>query len=221
MLNKWSRLVYFSPDEPPAGSGSQITPPPPAGGEPQNKGGEPQAVSITQADLDKQFGARAKQAATAKEKALLEALGVENLDDAKAMVKAAKDAEAANATEVETATKRADDAEGKLETLRADNASLKLRQKFDVKVRALELKFANEAAEEDAFKALDTEAVGEDFKGMEDAIKQLEEDRPYLFSEEEGKPRVPKTDGKEKGAGNTSAASQTAVAAKRKQISGL
>jgi len=97
----------------------------------------------------------------------------------------------------ESAEKRAADEKERADAAEKKAQSLFLQRKFDEAVAALEVKFVNPKASEDAFAHLDAEAVGEDFSGMEAAVKKLIEDREYLFTEVE--PQVRNIDATEKG----------------------
>lgn len=215
------KSVRFDAD---GGTGSPDDNNKPTGGdENQSDDGGSDAIQTTQADLNKQFAARAKQAKEAERKSILEALGIENLDAAKTLVKAAKDAEDANKTEVERANKRAETAEANLTNLQSENNRLKLRLEFDHRVEELELRFANATAAGDAFNALDVDIVGDDHSGMEKAIKQLLETRDYLFAKDGQQQRAtpPPGDGRQKGRGNQSVSSQEQVNQKRSSIAPL
>lgn len=146
--------------------------------------------------------------------------------------KARKDAEAKAAKEKEEADKKKLEEQGEFKKLaeaaekkaanekaRADEAvaeakNLKLQRKFDEAVADLGVEFVNPKASEDAFAHLDLEAVGEDFSGLEDAVKQLVEERSYLFQEEE----VKSIDATDKGKVRNSINKETIV--KKKKSSG-
>lgn len=100
-----------APDDPPGGGGN-----PPAGdGNPPN--GEGEKKTYTQAELNELFAQRAKSAASKREKDLLEALGVTDVDAAKSLLAKAREAENAQATDLQKAQKLAAD-----EKARADRA---------------------------------------------------------------------------------------------------
>ena len=84
--------------------------------------------------------------------------------------------------------------------------ALRLRQAFSVTTRKLELKFATVQAEEDAFLLAEMDGVEIDsagkVSGLEDAIKELQKSRPYLFSQskDDGDGKVtPQRNGKNSG----------------------
>jgi hypothetical protein len=203
------------------GSGSQEETP--TGGGTQNNDDGVKPVTMTQAELNKIDAETKRKAKEAERKALLEALGVEKLDDAKAIIKAAKDAEEANKSEVDKATKRADTAEANLTKLQSENTDLKLQLKFGQKVEELGWKFVSITAAEDAFKALDRQLVGDDFSGLDKAVEKLQTDRGYLLAKSDGKPPVspPPADGRQKGKGNQVTLSQEAINNKRSQVAPL
>lgn len=130
-----------------------------------------------------------------------------------AFEKAEAERKQAELTEVEKAEAKAKAAEADKLKLEQENKLLKMQGSFDSKVRALKLEFANETAAQDAFKALNVETVGEDLAGMEDAIKALIKERPYLFGKETERPI---TDGKQKGRSTQEALNADAIARKRK-----
>lgn len=82
-----------------------------------------------------------------------------------------------------------------LEKLRKENQALVLRGTFEKTARELKLEFANETAQDDAFRMLDAEILGEDGAGIKDALSELQKSRPYLFS----KVTPPETDAQRKG----------------------
>lgn len=84
-------------------------------------GGQPETQTFTQADLDKMFAARAKQAKQAAQSELLKALGVDSLDTLKAVLKEATSLKASQMSDAEKlqakmdkVTKRASELEAEL-----------------------------------------------------------------------------------------------------------
>ncbi len=82
---------------------------------------QPTKTGLSQKDVDKIVGrekAEAKEAgATAKERELLQALGVQKVEEAQSALTAHREREEANRSEAEKAAKRAEKAEKQLETL--------------------------------------------------------------------------------------------------------
>lgn len=127
----------------------------------------------------------------------------------------------AEMSELEKAQKATAETTANLTKLKEENRQLKLRMEFDHKASELELAFVNPTAAEDAFKALDMDIVGDDFSGMEKAIKKLQEDREYFFSKSMTTTTQPVNDGRQKGKGNQAILTQEAINQKRSQISPL
>lgn len=116
-----------------------------------------------------------------KQKNHIAALNKESADRRKkleAFEKADTDRKTAELSEIEKIEAKVKAIEVEKNKLEAENKTLKLQGAFNAKVTALKLEFINEYAAEDAYKSL---AV-EDVDGMEDAIKKLLKDRPYLFT---------------------------------------
>lgn len=131
-----------------------------------DKSTEAHEKKFTQADLDR---------------IVKERLDRERKKSEDAAAKAKADAEQATMKEQGQFKELAEQEKTKRETLEAELHSMKLRGAFEKASSKLGLKFANEAAEQDAFDKLNVESVGDDLKGMDDAIKGLLKDRPYLF----------------------------------------
>ncbi len=132
-----------------------------------------------------------------------------------AFEKAEADRKAAELTEVEKAEAKAKVAEAEKLKLEQENKLLKMQSSFNSKVRELKLEFVNETAAQDAFKALDVEAIGDDLAGMGDAIKTLIKDRPYLFGKPDQNQQF-NNDGSKKGKGSQEALNADALAKKRR-----
>jgi hypothetical protein len=119
----------------------------------------------------------------------------------------------------EAEQKKAQEAEDRANNAIAEASRLKLQREFEQTVSAMDLKFVSPKAAEDAFTNLDVEAVGEDYKGMKDAVEKLIEDREYLFEE------VPTTgqniDATNKGKISKTVAKKSIVDSKRKKYSKL
>lgn len=122
-------------------------------------------------------------------------------------------------SEAQKAQKRAEEAEARAKDLEQKNRDLSLRTKFQSKARDLKLSFVNSNAEEDALKAIDPEAVGDDFEGLEDELKRIVKDRPYLFGKQVETETV--RDGSSKGKVNKAHLNQEALNKKRGHIKPL
>ena len=100
------------------------TPPTPPADPPKPDEQKPDTKTMTQAELD-QMGKRERAAGrTAQEKAMLERLGVENIDEAERVLKAFRDAETAKQSEAERAKADADAARAKADKAEADAKAL-------------------------------------------------------------------------------------------------
>lgn len=204
MLLKKRFHILFDGDSGGAGSSAGDPPSPvETNGDGADKG---DAKSYTQAELDRMFGERTRQARKAGIAELLKELGVEKAEDIKAALQKAKEAEEAQLSELEKANKRAADLEAKAK--QADEA----RTIAEVRAQEKLLKAAvmaeatrqgfNDAA--DAWQFVDRTKIeaGEDdsFKGLDKAVKAVLEAKPYLAKAEErpriGTPRTPTNGGK-------------------------
>lgn len=212
MLKLLKKSVLFDKDDNPGSQEGE----PLLDGETQDNDGETKPVQMTQKDLNKLFADRAKQASKSKEKEILEALGIENIEAAQAIIKAAKDAEDANKSELEKAKSDLMTANKNFETLEQENLNLKRKMEFRGKVEELKLKFASSEAFDDAFNALDPEE-----ENMEKAVKDLSEKRSYYFAQADEKTQPPPRDGREKGKVTQQATQEQVRQSKRRMISPL
>lgn len=147
--------------------------------------------------------------------------------DAEAKAKADKEAAEKKALEDQGEYKKLAEAEQK-KTLEAETRAkqaeakaqrLELQRRFEASVSEMGVKFVNAKAAEDAFLHLDAAAVGEDFTGMEVAVKKLIEDRDYFFEEV---PAVGQNiDATSKGKVSQRAAKETIIKKKRSSYSTL
>lgn len=158
--------------------------------------------------LNKMFGERAEQARRARETELLKELGVDNLDAAKAALKAADEARKAQMTDLEKAQTtakaweaKAADAQAKQQEVLLQLQDAKLRTAIGQGIKKAKLEFASDKAEEDAYdhllRIVSFDDKGE-VKGLDDALKALKEDRVYLFTAPT-KPRAPQTNARDGG----------------------
>jgi len=83
----------------------------------------------------------------------------------------------------EEAEKKAAQEQARADTAVAETKRLKLQRQFEVAVAEAGLEFVSPKAAEDAFGHLDTDAVGDDYSGMADAVKSLIDEYDYLFGE--------------------------------------
>lgn len=188
------------------------------GADDSENAGKDKKVEFTpeqQAFIDKKIGeARVKEREKAKAEAETKVKAEQEAADKKVLEEKGEFKKLAEAEQ-----KKAQEAEDRANKAVAEAARLKLQRQFDVTVTELGVKFVNSKAAEDAFAHLDTEAVGEDFKGMEGAVKKLIEDRDYFFEEV---PIIGKNiDATSKGKINKTAAKKTIIENKRKSYQPL
>lgn len=158
-----------------SGGGSQ-------GGSGQDNGngaGAGQGKTYTQAELDRMFSERASRAEEATTKRILEALGVEDLDNAKTALAKVKELEDAQKSELEKLQEKI----VSLEKASGQHATQTkaLVTEYEVKLEAGKLGIVDPEA---AFKLLDLNGLKFDKDGRpkntEDLLKALLEERPYL-----------------------------------------
>lgn len=141
---------------------------------------------MSQKELDKLIGARAKQAAQSATNKLFEKLGVSNADEIEAALKKAKDFEEAQLSEaeklqreMEAAKKSAAEATAAATQAMAEANEMLL--KAAVMTAATGAGFNDPA---DAWLYIDREAIkpaeGGGYEGLEDAVKAVSEAKPYL-----------------------------------------
>lgn len=216
------RMFFHSPDAGGAGGGSGDD------GKGDNDADKDEDAGtkkeFTQEELNKLFAERAKNARSAALKEVLTAMGVERLEDAQVLVKKAKDAEAANLSEVEKANVKVKELQSAHDTLAQQNKLLRMRQAFNDMVKELEIQFANLVAETDAFNAMDAKKIEEDddgWHGIKEAVEAVVKERPYLVAEATAEPRQHNIDARSKGGHSLVTAQEAAVAKKRKSYSPL
>ena len=169
-------LFLYSPD--PAGGGSAETDSGTGGGDkPAEKADEhpegekhetPEEKKFSQADVDR---------------ILKERLERERKKSEEAAAKLKADAEAKTLAEKGEFKELAEKEKAEREKAETELRSLKLQGAFEKSARKLNVEFQNENAAKDAFAKLDAASVGDDLKGMDDAVKKLLKDYPYLFKE--------------------------------------
>lgn len=168
----------------------------PAGGDPA--GGDPAAggdPKFSQAELDAIAGKARGEGRTAAEKELLKALGVTDVETAKATLQRARELEDAQKSELERAqtaaqelTKRAEEAEGSLrETLVNSSVESALREAG-----------INPARVKTAMKLIDRSAIevdGSEVKGVTEAVAALKTETAEWFGATAGAPDMTRTTG--------------------------
>lgn len=163
-------------DETPAEVGMQVTPPPPAGATEQNA-----SSMFTQEQVNKFTGTAREEGRKSAEHTLLEKFGVKSQDEIAAILEAHRKSEADKLSEVDKVKNELAEAQAKREILEKENQTLKLSKVFDGAVKELNLAFVNDKAADDAFSLLDPVLVADETKGVKGALKQLFDERPYLF----------------------------------------
>lgn len=173
---------------------------------------EDKSEGLTVEELAAQLAEAKKKLAAANKEAKDRRIALEALQKEK------KDRDEAELSEAQKAAKRAEEAEARAQELEKKNRSLSIRTKAQSTARDLKLSFVNSKAEEDALRLLEeTEDLGDDLSGLEEALKTVSRERPYLF----GKPienSPPPTDGSSKGRSNKAALDKEAINKKRSQI---
>lgn len=194
-LSRWIRPVFFfAPDD---GNGGGDPPKPPTPEEIEAK---------KQDDLNKQFADRAARAASAKEKELLEALGVKDPEEAKALLAVAREAADKNKTETEklqAQIKTADEARVKAETEAKEKTEAANKRLLDseIKINAATALIEKDKIVRPAFKRealddvlllIDRKLIEEKdgaFKGVDKALEALAKAKPWLLEEKQQAPR--------------------------------
>ncbi len=177
-----SQLIHFPHflfEKPAENNGDEGDPDDGSGDEDVDDAGKPVFSPEQQKFLNKLIGETRK---AEREKATKEA--------ADKTAKEKEDADKKKLEEQGEFKKLAEEAEKKtaLEKARADAATaetnrLKLQRQFEVEVAEAGLSFVSPKAAEDAFNHLDTEAIGNDYSGMEEEVKRLTDEYDYLFGE--------------------------------------
>ena len=142
-----------------------------------------QETTFTQSELDKIVGERARRAEKAAQKALLEGLGLDSVDDLKKTVNAYRKKQEAEMSELDKANAKLDKLQA--EKLELEQAMQDLVLRHAVEAKAQALNFHNPGR---AFDLIDLSGVTvEDGQvdGIEDALKALIEAEPYLVKSKE------------------------------------
>jgi hypothetical protein len=111
-----------------------------------------------------------------------------------AFEKADADRKLAELSDIEKANTLLSEEQKKRQEAEAKLTTLHLEKEFDKAARTLQFEYANEQAAKDAFSYLT--AKGVTTETMEDALKELSQERPYLMKTKVEKPEI---DSKEKG----------------------
>jgi len=197
-MKRFEELVRFDNDD---GAGDPPTTDvttPQAGG-PEKWTPEQQAeFNRRAADLKKAAQADGRKAALAEFEATKQA--------EKAAAEATRLAEEGQYKELAANADRAKaDAEKRAAAAEAKAKTLELQMSFNCSVRKLNIEFADEKAETDAFEHLDLELDGDDGAGMDKAIEKLQKERAYYFGSLEPRPN---TDARQNGRRQTNQKSE-------------
>lgn len=190
----------------------QVTPPP--AGAPEVKAAEAVAGTFTQEQVNTFAGKAREEGRHSAQNALLEKFNVKSVDELAGIIEAHRKSEADKLSEVDKVKKELAEAQAKREQLEKENQTLKIQRAFEDTARELNLKFVNDKASADAFALLDLSIVSDKEKGIKAAVKQLFDDRPYLFNKAE----APKTDAAQKGSKSNGALTEDKVAELRKRF---
>lgn len=159
-----------------------------------NGGGE---RTFTQADVDGIVKERLARAGSKKQTAMLEALGVDDVDKAKELIEEARKLKDERLSESERLQKQIDEAKAEAEAAKAEAAKAQDLANERMLQSAVLLETAkaeygiHESARADIWLHIDKSLIASDetgYTGVEDAIKKAIESRPYLAS----RPDAPK-----------------------------
>lgn len=199
-LSRWIRPVFFFDADDKGGAGGS------GNAEADAKAKAEADEKAKQDDLNKQFADRAARAASAKEKELLEALGVKDPEEAKALLKKAREADDAQKTETEKlqaqikseqAAREKAETEAKEKTEAANKRLLDSEIKINAAVALIEKdKIVRPAFKRDALDdvllLIDRKLIEEKegvFKGVDKALAELAKAKPWLLEEKQQAPR--------------------------------
>jgi hypothetical protein len=190
-------FVFFSPD-PDAGGGSGGKT---GEGDDGKKGsgeggGDGDKKSYTQAELDVMFGERAKQAKSSTTADILKALGVEKIEDAKAILDAKRQADEDQKTELEKAKEAVKAANEKTAATLAEAEKIKAEaaeklMKAEVEKVAVGAGFRPEASG-DVWLVVDKTKITVDdsgnYKGIKEAVDLVAKEKPFWLLDPKGSP---------------------------------
>jgi hypothetical protein len=148
--------------------------------------GTEEAKTYTQAELDKLFADRAKQASSSEQKRILTELGAKDLEEAKALLKKQKEAEEAQLSEMDKLKAKVTEQD----TYRAqlEKTQREINTQYEIKLQALTLGISDP---EDAYKLLDLSKLEFDEKtgkptNVEAVLRELVGSKPYLLGKSGG-----------------------------------
>lgn len=185
---KFTRFLFDTEADNGGGADTPSTPDGNAGGNEK---------TFTQAQLDKMFAPVKAQAAEAGKAELLKALGVESLDDLQSVIKKAKDLEDAQLSELDKAKKAAEAAELKAQKAEADKQTV-IAQANERLMKAAVITASQSFNDpNDAWLYIDRSKIemtddGE-FTGVDEAVKAVAEQKPYLLKADGGQQPTPGT----------------------------
>jgi hypothetical protein len=186
-------LFFFDPDA--AGR-----PLPPAEGDKSKESTPDAGGNGGQAELDRQFADRAKRAAETERKKIFEALGVDSQEAFDALIKAKKDAEEAQKTEIQRLTEAAKTAQKALNSAqkRIVDGEIKLiaTQPVEKDGKVTRAAFRPDALDI-VIALIDRNGIKDDdgtLTGITEALDALAKEKPFLLIGD-GKPAAPVTKG--------------------------
>lgn len=140
-------------------------------------GDEKKDRTFTQNDVNKMQADARKQARSA----VLKKAGVETEEALLKILEEHKTLTAEKLTEKEKTELDLQKERAEKERLSKEIADLRFDRDFDKALRVLDFEFQNEKAREVALKMLDAESAGKGEKEMQEAVKLLHDEHPYLF----------------------------------------
>lgn len=160
------------------GSGQGQQAPPPAGG--QGSAGD-SGRKFSQEDLDKVAGDARQSGRKTREKELLEALGVDDLEAAKAALAAAKAAEDAQKSELQKATEERDRLKAEAEAAKAEAHAARLDAALERALRDSGLKPERLGTAMRLADRSSLEVTGSEVKGVTEAVEAIKKESPEWF----------------------------------------
>lgn len=155
---------------------------------------EEKPVNLKQSELDKLVGTTRKEGRESARKELFEKAGVNSEKELLEIIAERKAAKEAEMTEYEKAKALAAEEAAKREALQSELNKINLEREFGKATKTLQIEYANAQAETDAIGYLISGGVTSET--MEERLKQLAQERPYLLKTRQEKPEI---DSKEKG----------------------
>lgn len=142
-------------------------------------------VTMTQEKLDGLINGKFAKGAESATNKLLEDLGIENIDGLKEIIKAKKESDDANRSDLEKAQNTINELNATLET--STNTMKQMKESNDITALALK----HGVSDVDYFKYAYGQVKGVEDFNAESFIKTMKESKPYVFGKETG---IPKTD---------------------------